>query len=173
MARKRGTAALMVALALPLVALAHGPKDLPKDPKLLKQYQEGYEAYQQDDYAVALAKWRPLARQGSSAAQLFIGFMYANGQGVPKNGATAAEWYGEAAERDNVVAQVRLALMYRDGRGMPANRVKALYLLKQAGRKESHMQKIARALQRSLEKVMTRKEIDAAARLSAKEGASH
>ena len=174
MARKKcGITNLILVLALPLVALAHGPKDLPNDPKLLRQYAEGYEAYQQDDYAAAVAKWRPLAKQGSSAAQLFIGFMYANGQGVPKSEATAAEWYGEAAERDNVVAQVKLAVMYREGRGVPVDRVKALYLLKQAGRKESHMQKIAQALERSLEKVMTRKEIDAAAKLSAKEGATH
>ena len=173
MARKCGTAGLMVALALPLVALAHGPKDLPNDPKLLRQYVEGYQAYQQDDYAAALDKWRPLAKQGSSAAQLFLGFMYDNGQGLPKNEATAAEWYGEAAERDNVVAEVRLALMYRDGRGVPVNRVKALYLLEQAGRKENHMQKIAQALQQSLQKAMTKKEIDAAARLSARKAGGH
>ena len=173
MARICGTAGLIAALALPLVALAHGPGELPNDPKLLKQYAEAYEAYQQDDYAAALVKWRPLAKQGSSAAQLFIGFMYANGQGVPKNPAAASKWYGEAAERDNVIAQVKLALMYRDGRGVPVSRVKALYLIKQAAREKGHMQKIAQVLQQSLENAMTKKEIDAAARLSAEEAASH
>lgn len=167
MARIYGTAGLMAALALPLVALAHGPGELPNNPKLLKQYAEAYEAYQQDDYAAALVKWRPLAKQGSSAAQLFIGFMYANGQGVPKNETAAAKWFAEAAGQDNVVAEVKLALMYRDGRGVPVNRAKALYLVEQAARKKSHMQKIAQVLQRSLEKVMTKQEIDTAAELSA------
>lgn len=173
MALKDNLPGLILALAVPLVALAHGPKDLPNDPKLLKQYKDGYAAYQKDDYTAALNRWRPLAEQGSSAAQLFLGFMYANGQGLPKDDAAAAKWYGEAAERDNTVAQVRLAIMYRDGRGVPVNRAKALYLAKQAGRKENHMQKIAEGLQRSLEKAMTKKEIDAAARLSAKEAATH
>ncbi|MDH3286615.1 MAG: hypothetical protein OEP48_02650 [Betaproteobacteria bacterium] len=45
---------LILALAVPLVALAHGPKDLPDDPKLLNQYKEGYAAYQQNYYTTAL-----------------------------------------------------------------------------------------------------------------------
>lgn len=173
MALKCPIPGLILALAVPLAALAHGPKDLPDDPKLLKQYQEGYAAYQQKNYATALDKWRPLAEKGSSAAQLFLGFMHANGQGLPKDDAAAAKWYAEAAERDNTLAQVRLVIMYRDGRGVPADRVKALYLAIQAGRRENHMQKIARALQRSLEKGMTKDEINAAARLSAKGGDKH
>ena len=103
-----------------------------------------------------------------------LGLLYENGaKGVPKNPAAASKWYGEAAERDNVIAQVKLALMYRDGRGVPVSRVKALYLIKQAAREKGHMQKIAQVLQQSLENAMTKKEIDAAARLSAEEAASH
>lgn len=173
MALKYSIHRLILALAVPLAALAHGPKDLPDDPKLLNQYKEGYAAYQQNYYTTALEKWRPLAEQGSSAAQLFIGFMHANGQGLPKDDAAAAKWYGEAAERDNMVAQVRLAIMYRDGRAVPVDRVKALFLAKRAGRTKNHMQKIAQALQRSLEKAMTKDEIDAAARLSAKGSEKH
>lgn len=156
---------LILAIAVPLVALAHGPKDLPDDPELLNQYRQGYAAYQKDDYATALDNWRPLAEQGSSAAQLFIGFMYAKGQGVPKDDAKAVYWYAEAAERDNAVAQVRLALMYREGVGVTVDRSKALLWVKMAGRTENHMQKIARALQRSLEATMTREEIAAAEEL--------
>ncbi len=164
---------LILAVAVPLTALAHGPKDLPDDPKLLNQYKEGYAAYQQSDYATALAKWLPLAEQGSSAAQLFIGFMYASGQGRPRDDAAAAKWYGEAAERDNTVAQVRLAILYRDGSGVPADRVKALFWVKMAGRTENHMQKIAQALRRALEEAMTREEIAAAGRLFAKGADDH
>ena len=165
MALKNRIFALIVALAVPLTALAHGPKDLPDDPALLNQYREGYAAYQQNDFASALEKWRPLAEKGSAAAQVFLGFMYAGGQGVAQDNAVAAEWYGEAAERDNTLAQVRLAIMYRDGTGVTANRVKALYWVKKAGRMENHMQKIAMSLQRNLEKNMTPEEIDAAERL--------
>ncbi len=156
---------LVLALAGSSAALAHGPKDLPDDPKLLNQYKEAYAAYQQSDYATALAKWRPLAEQGSSAAQLFFGFMHANGQGVPKDDARAVYWYSEAAERDNMVAQVRLAIMYRDGSGTKIDRPKALFWARMAGRSENHMQKVAQALQRSLEAAMTADEIAAAEEL--------
>ena len=171
---KHGIVVLILAcLAVPLTASAHGPKDLPDDPQLLNQYKEGYAAYQQSDYATALAKWLPLAEQGSPAAQLFIGFMYANGQGRPKDDAAAAKWYAEAAERDNTVAQVRLAILYRDGSGVAVDRVKALFWVKMAGRTENHMQKIARALQLPLEVVMTREEIAAAERLFARGSDNH
>ncbi len=153
---------LVLTVAASSVALAHGPKDIPDDPILLNQYKEAYAAYQQSDYATALAKWRPLAEQGSSAAQLFVGFMHANGQGVAKDDARAVYWYSEAAERDNMVAQVRLAIMYRDGTGTDADRVRALMWARMAGRSEHHMQKVAQALQRSLEKTMTADEIAAA-----------
>lgn len=154
-----------MALAVPPVALAHGPNAIPDDPELLRQYQAGFQANQQGDYATALDKWAPLAEQGSSAAQLFLGFMYENAQGVPKNEATAATWYGEAAERDNMVAQIRLAIIYRDGRGVPTDRVKALFWASMAARTENHMQKIGKALQGNLKADMTAEEIAASERL--------
>lgn len=166
-------AGLVLSLALPLSGLAHGPKDLPDDPQLMVQYKEGYAAYQQDDYTTALGKWRPLAEQGGSAAQLFLGFMHANGQGVRRNEAQAVYWYGEAAERDNSVAQVRLALMYRDGAGVAADRVKALFWVKMAGRSESHMQKIAQAIERTLEANMTPEDIAAAEELFHAQSTKH
>ena len=173
MALKYSFLGLILAIAVPLAALAHGPKDLPDDPELLKQYRAGFAAYQQNDYATALEKWRPLAEKGSAAAQVFLGFMYAGGQGVAQDKAAAADWYSEAAERDNTLAQVRLAIMYRDGAGVPADRVKALFWIKKAGRMENHMQKIARALQRNLEKDMTPEEIDAAEQLFRKGEDNH
>ena len=173
MALKYGILGIVMAIAVPLAAMAHGPKDLPDDPELLNQYRAGFAAYQQNDYATALAKWQSLAEQGSSAAQLFIGFMHANGQGRPRDDAVAAKWYGEAAERDNTVAQIRLAIICRDGRGVSVDRAKALFWAKQAGRAENHMQKIAQALQRSLETTMTQEEIAAAERLFAKGAGNH
>jgi len=165
MAPKCSILGLILAIAVPLAALAHGPKDLPDDPQLLAQYRQGFVAYQKDDFATALEKWQPLAEQGSSAAQLFLGFIHANGQGVSKDAAQAVYWYGEAAERGNMVAQVRLAVMYRDGSGVAADRSKALFWAKMAARTENHMQKIAQALRRSLEETMTPEEIATAVEL--------
>ncbi len=173
MTLKYSIAGLLLAVAVPMAALAHGPKDMPDDPELMNRYRAGFAAYQQNDYATAMEKWRPLAEKGSAAAQVFLGFMYANGQGVAPDNAAAADWFGEAAERDNTLAQVRLAIMYRDGAGVPADRVKALFWVKKAGRMENHMQKIAMALQRDLEKGMTTEEIAAAERLFSKGEDSH
>lgn len=162
---RQGFLGLILAVAVPLAAVAHGPKDLPEDPQLLAQYRQGFAAYQKDDFATALEKWRPLAEQGSSAAQLFLGFMHANGQGLPNDPAQAVYWYSEAAERDNTVAQVRLAVMYRDGAGVAADRSRALFWSKMAARTENHMQKIAEALQGSLQETMTLEEIGTAEEL--------
>ncbi|MDH5410679.1 MAG: sel1 repeat family protein [Alphaproteobacteria bacterium] len=165
MMMKYSIVGLIMVIAMPLTALAHGPKDLPDDPALISQYRAGFAAYQQNDYAVAMEKWRPLAEKGSAAAQIFLGFMYAGGLGVTQDNAAAVHWYGEAAERDNTLAQVRLAIMYRDGVGVTADRVKALFWVLKAGHMENHMQKIAMALQGDLKKDMTPAEVDAAERL--------
>ncbi len=162
-----------MALAVPAMALAHGPEAVPDDPELLRQYQAGFQANQQGDYATAHEKWVPLAEQGSSAAQLFVGFMYENAQGVPKDEAAAANWYRESAERDNMVAQVRLAIIYRDGRGVPEDLVKALAWASMAARTENHMQKIAKALQRNLKAGMTGAEIAAGEQLFHEHAAKH
>lgn len=156
---------LLLAIAVPLTAFAHGPKSLPEDPELLNRYRTGYAAYQQADYATALREWRPLAEKGNSAPQLFIGFMYANGQGVTQDYSAAADWYRKAAEADNMIAQVRLALMYRDGRGVAEDRVKAWFWAGMSARKEDHMHRIGMALRRDLKAVMTPEELAEAEKL--------
>ena len=46
---------------------------------------EGIAAFNAKDYATALREYLPLANQGNAQAQTNLGFMYANGQGVPKD----------------------------------------------------------------------------------------
>lgn len=170
---KYSIAGLILAIAVPLTALAHGPKALPEDPELLNRYKAGFAAYQQSDYATALREWRPLAEKGSSAPQLFIGFMYDNGQGVAQDDAAAADWYRKSAERDNMIAQVRIAIMYRDGRGVAKDRVKAWFWAGMAARKEDHMHRIGMALQRDLQAVMTPEELAEAEELLSKRTKKH
>src|SRR5262245_9634805 len=76
-------------------------------------------AYKAGDYEAALRLTRPLAEHGDASAQVVLGVMYAQGQGVPQNYAEALKWFREAAEHGETTAQVNLGLMYAQGQGVP------------------------------------------------------
>jgi TPR repeat protein len=73
----------------------------------------------------ATAQYRKEAEQGNANAQLFLGWAYANGQGVAKDDVEAVKWYKKAAEQGNAAAQSRLGVMYAQGRGVAKNNVEA------------------------------------------------
>jgi TPR repeat protein len=79
------------------------------------------DAFARGDYATALRLFRPLANQADAPAQFYVGWMYANGQGVPKNDAEAARWYRLAADQDLASAQYYLGLLCGNGQGVPKN----------------------------------------------------
>jgi len=65
------------------------------------------------------AEWyRKAADQGNATAQLNLGVMYDNGQGVAKDERQAAEWYRKAADQGNATAQRNLGFMYESGKGV-------------------------------------------------------
>ncbi|EFH23820.1 Sel1 repeat protein, partial [Neisseria polysaccharea ATCC 43768] len=55
------------------------------------------------------------AEQGNAQAQLNLGWMYANGQGVRQDDAQATQWFRKSAEQGNAKAQFNLGLMYANG----------------------------------------------------------
>ena len=61
---------------------------------------------------------RVQAEAGDANAQLLLGFMYANGEGVPEDDAEAVLWFRLAAEQGNVRAQSSLGAKYGDGDGV-------------------------------------------------------
>ncbi len=75
-------------------------------------------AYERGDYATALKRFRPLAEMGDTRAQGYLGLMYLEGQGVPRNDKIAFKWFKAAAERENAQAQHNLGWMYEEGRGV-------------------------------------------------------
>ncbi len=81
-------------------------------------WDEGVAAYNRGDYATALREWRPLAKQGDAGAQIFLGFMYRKGRGVPQDYAEAVKWYRKAAEQGHARAQSNLGFMYEHGLGV-------------------------------------------------------
>jgi uncharacterized protein len=85
------------------------------------QLVDGWLAYQRSDYAEALRIWGQLADQGLAGAQFDLGFMYANGHGVPQNYEQALFWYREAADQGYAYAQDEVGSMYAKGQGVPQN----------------------------------------------------
>jgi S1-C subfamily serine protease len=83
-------------------------------------------AYKRGDYATALREWSPLAKQGHAHAQLYLGFMYYQGQGVPQDSKEGLRWYRLAAEQGDAFAQHMLGLLYATGQGVPQDSKEAL-----------------------------------------------
>ena len=82
--------------------------------------------YDRRDYAVAVQLCRPLAEKGDARAQLSLGGMYYNGQGVQQDYAEAAKWTRKAAEQGYAPAQADLGVLYWNGRGVPQDVVLVL-----------------------------------------------
>lgn len=70
-------------------------------------------------------KLRTMAEGGNADAQANLGVAYANGEGVPQDGAEAAKWYRKAADQGNARAQNNLGLMYAKGQGVPQDGAEA------------------------------------------------
>lgn len=90
------------------------------------QYQAGLNAFSTGDYSSAMEYWRPLAEKGSVDAQNNLGYLYANGLGVPQDYAQAREWYQQSAAQKNASGQHNLGLLYARGLGTSVDHKEAL-----------------------------------------------
>jgi uncharacterized protein len=107
-----------VLVALALALLAGGSA-------LAASAQDGVAALHREDYAKALAILGPLGKSGNATAQTYLGYMYANGYGLPQNYIEAANWLRLASEQGFPEAQYLLGLMYNKGQGVPQDYVEA------------------------------------------------
>lgn len=80
--------------------------------------QQGHEAYVSGDFKTALSLWKPLAEQGAAQAQYYLSGLYARGEGVGKDQATALKWLTKAAGGGYAAAQFNLANQYFQGAGI-------------------------------------------------------
>ncbi|WP_242123066.1 SPOR domain-containing protein [Sphingobium sp. Sx8-8] len=99
----------------------------------------GVDAWQQGDYAKAVAVWQPLAQAGDPDAQFNMGQAYKLGRGVRTDAGAAIEWYRKAAAQGHSRAEDNLGLlMFQQG-----DRAGALpYLQRAADRGEPRAQYI-------------------------------
>ena len=91
-------------------------------------------AYKRQHYSAALQLCRPLAEQGDARAQLSLGGMYYNGQGVQQDYPEAAKWTRKAAEQGYAPAQAHLGVLYWNGQGVQQDVVLAYMWLSLAAR---------------------------------------
>ena len=82
-------------------------------------FQAGMDARNRGDFAKALREWRPLAEQGDARAQFYLGLLYENGDGVPRDYEKAREWYEESSAQGEANAQFYLGLLSAFGQGGP------------------------------------------------------
>jgi TPR repeat protein len=72
------------------------------------------------------------AGAGDAEAQIQIGIMYAEGNGIPKDATKAIEWLQKAAMQGHARGQYDLGLAYSRGEGVPENVIKAAELEQKA-----------------------------------------
>jgi TPR repeat protein len=100
------------------------------------------DSYSNGDYGAALEKFTDLANANNSHAQLFLGQMYFEGQGVQVDYASAARLFAKASEQDNPRAMHSLAVCYMTGMGVERDVRKALQLeIKAASIKQKYSEK--------------------------------
>jgi len=110
-------AALLIASAAPLSA---------------QSVKAGIDAWQNGNYAGAVAIWRPLAEKGDADAEFNLGQAYRLGRGVPINLAAAKTWFERAATQGHVDAETTLGLLlFQNG-----EQAEALKWLKQAAERD-------------------------------------
>jgi TPR repeat protein len=85
-----------------------------------------------EDYMQAAFWLTKAAEQGNMDAQLKLGKMYLEGQGVPQDDDVAVAWIRKSAEQDHEWALCQLGWMYLEGQGVPQSAEAADFFLKAA-----------------------------------------
>ena len=111
----------------------------------------------------AFAQLKALGNKGDASAQNSLGFMYDNGEGVPKDAVQAVFWYRKSADQGNASAQSNLGASYYKGEGVPKDLVVS-YMWRNLAAAQGN--EIAKRAREALGKIMTSAQIAEAQRLS-------
>lgn len=91
-----------------------------------KRFNEGVKAYTNEEFALALRLFEPLATQGHTESQYYLGVLYDMGIDSARNSRVAYQWYRLAAIGGDDRAQHNLAVAYAKGDGVEANLAQAM-----------------------------------------------
>lgn len=95
-------------------------------------YRKGSEFQQKQDYAEAMRWYRMAADRGNAQAQVAVGNLYGQGQGVPQDYSEALRWFRLAADQGNSEAQNDVGFFYLSGLGVSQDYPEALRWLHKA-----------------------------------------
>lgn len=76
------------------------------------------EAYARGDFSAAFSRFLPDAKTGNAWSMYFVGLMFQNGEGIPKNYDEANKWMLRSAEKGNSEAMANMGKVYADGLGV-------------------------------------------------------
>lgn len=82
-------------------------------------YSEAALAYKTGNYARAFIEYKTYAERGDVRAQVEVGWMYYQGEGVRQDKAQALDWFRKAAEQGDITSMFNLAYGYEHGDGVP------------------------------------------------------
>jgi hypothetical protein len=103
------------------------------------------------------------AERGNPRAQARLGFMYANGHGVPQSYDLAVTWYVRAAEQGDTYGQYLLGLMYDKGFGVRQDVILAyMWLNLSAAHAPRHEREYILRLRDAVATKMTRAQLELA-----------
>jgi uncharacterized protein len=75
----------------------------------------GLAAYERGDFETAYTEWLRLAEGGDAEAQFRVGRLYDVGEGRPRNGPNAVEWYEKSYRQGDLKAGHNLGFLYDVG----------------------------------------------------------
>ena len=95
-------------------------------------YKPGIKEYMEFKFTEAIEILSPLAAEGDDEAQLYLGVIYRNGDGVEVDNFKAFKFFKQSAEQGNAWSQKHLAWMYIDGKGALKDYKQAKYWFQMA-----------------------------------------
>jgi TPR repeat protein len=95
-------------------------------------YRKGTELARQKNFAEALRWYRVAANQGDADAQLALGNLYAQGEGVQQDYGAALLWFRKAADQGNSEAEDNVGAFYLFGMGVAQDYGEAMRWLRKS-----------------------------------------
>ncbi|MDH5691504.1 MAG: sel1 repeat family protein [Gammaproteobacteria bacterium] len=96
-----------------------------------RRYRDGEDGHARN-YELALEWYIKAANNGFAPAQIDLGQLFADGEGVEKNMSKAVKWFKKAAEQGYATAQFNMGNMYRQGEGVKQDLEKSAYWYEKA-----------------------------------------